>query len=260
MIRLKSTKKQKRVRTKISKSSGIYLIRSKVNGKIYIGSAVNLFGRRKSHLEQFKNNSHHNIYLQRHTDKYGIEDLVFGIIEFCPKEKLIEREQYWIDTLKPEFNICRVAGSALGVKWSEEQKQKIRGENSPLRGIPLSKELREQRRLSAIKQWENNDIRKNNMRGDKNYRRKVPLFGKDNPFYEKHHSEETKLKMRERRIAFYNTEKGIQVKQKLKKALQGKSPWNKGLTGVYSEETLEKIRKARLGKSPWNKGLTKNTK
>jgi len=35
-----------------------------------------------------------------------------------------------------------------------------------------------------------------------------------------------------------------------KQKMRGKTPWNKGKTGVYSENTLQKMR----GKTPWNKG------
>lgn len=33
---------------------------------------------------------------------------------------MIEREQYYIDTLNPEYNILKIAGSPLGYKHSEE--------------------------------------------------------------------------------------------------------------------------------------------
>lgn len=39
--------------------------------------------------------------------KYGIEGFTWGVLEKCPKELLIEREQYWYDTLKPEYNDIR---------------------------------------------------------------------------------------------------------------------------------------------------------
>jgi hypothetical protein len=32
---------------------------------------------------------------------------LFQVIETCPKEKLLEREQYWLDKLAPELNIQR---------------------------------------------------------------------------------------------------------------------------------------------------------
>lgn len=41
-------------------------------------------------------------------------------MELCPRELCIEREQWWIDTLKPDLNIQKIADSALGVKRTEE--------------------------------------------------------------------------------------------------------------------------------------------
>jgi len=127
-------------------NTGIYQIKSIQKEKIYIGSAVSLKCRKSTHFKELKDNTHSNKHLQNHVNKYGIEDLVFIIMEFCSKEKLIEREQYWMDTLKPEFNICRVAGSALGVKWSEEQKQKIRGENNPMKKIEVRQKVSQSRK------------------------------------------------------------------------------------------------------------------
>lgn len=41
------------------------------------------------------------------------------------KENLLMREQFWIDNLKPAYNILPVAGSNLGYHHTEETKQKI---------------------------------------------------------------------------------------------------------------------------------------
>ena len=113
-------------RTKIpAGKSWIYQIQSKVNDKIYVSSALNLRNRKHNHFKSLKDNNHFNIYLQNHSNKYGIEDLQFAILEFCLKEKLIEQEQYYIDTLKPEFNICKKAGSQLGMKRSNETRRKL---------------------------------------------------------------------------------------------------------------------------------------
>ena len=54
------------------------------------------------------------------------------------------------------------------------------------------------------------------------------------------HSPETLAKMRKPRSE--------QARKNISKARIGKSPWNKGKTGVYSSKTIEKIRVANLGK------------
>jgi hypothetical protein len=50
--------------------------------------------------------------------KHGYSNFKLEILEYCDKEHLIQREQYYIDVLKPEYNILKVAGSTLGFKHS----------------------------------------------------------------------------------------------------------------------------------------------
>jgi group I intron endonuclease len=48
-------------------------------------------------------------------------------LEFCTIDELIEREQFYIDTLKPEYNILKLAHSSIGYKHSMESMEKMRG-------------------------------------------------------------------------------------------------------------------------------------
>lgn len=43
-------------------------------------------------------------------------------MEYCNKENVINREQYYIDFFKPEYNILQIAGSSLGFKYSSYSK------------------------------------------------------------------------------------------------------------------------------------------
>lgn len=99
---------------------GIYKIVNKINQKSYIGSSVRLVYRHKRHLSDLRTNQHHSIALQRAYNKYGESNFEFTIIEYCNDSNILEREQYYIDNLKPEYNICKIAGNCLGVKHSEE--------------------------------------------------------------------------------------------------------------------------------------------
>lgn len=105
--------------------SGIYIIKTKINNKFYVGSAINLYGRKQTHLTHLKKEKHCNAKLQRFVNKYGIDKLFFECLEFCEKENLIIKEQFYIDTLKPFFNIAKIAGSTLGVKITKEQSEKL---------------------------------------------------------------------------------------------------------------------------------------
>jgi len=107
------------------KVSGIYKISSLVDGKFYIGSAISLYTRWHHHKHNLLNNKHSNGKLQRFVNKHGILSIKIDIVEICEKEQLLQREQFYIDTLKPFFNICKVAGNTLGVKHTEDTKEKL---------------------------------------------------------------------------------------------------------------------------------------
>ena len=113
----------------IPKKSGIYQIRNLINGKIYIGSSVNMKARKRQHFQKLKQQKHRNPKLQNAYNKYGKANLVFEVVEIVlDKTILIEREQYYIDTLNvvnEGYNICPTAGNTLGVKLSEEARHNI---------------------------------------------------------------------------------------------------------------------------------------
>jgi group I intron endonuclease len=106
------------------KICGIYRIISLSHpNRCYIGSAVIINDRWRQHKHLLKNNKHHSVILQRHCNKYGIEDLIFEVIEqfdFISKEHLLEREQFYLDTTNPYFNVNKIAGSTLGYRHTEE--------------------------------------------------------------------------------------------------------------------------------------------
>jgi len=109
------------------KKTGIYKITNIVNGKIYVGSAVNIHRRWLEHKSFLNRSKHHSKYLQNSFNKYGIDNLNFEIIEECSKELLIEREQYWInllDSYNNGYNCSPTAGNTLGVKHSNETRLK----------------------------------------------------------------------------------------------------------------------------------------
>lgn len=87
----------------------IYKITNKINNKIYIGSTSNFEERKKVHLRTLNNGTHHNIYLTRAVSKYGVDAFEFGVLEDSESNQF-EREQFWIDSLRPEYNIGPVGG------------------------------------------------------------------------------------------------------------------------------------------------------
>lgn len=120
---------------RILMSSGIYKIVNNLNGKFYVGSSTNLHKRESDHFSGLRRGNHPNLYLQRSYNTYGEENFTFCILETCEIVYLLEREQHYIDTLNPEYNISRVAGNTLGYKHTKETLEHLR---SIKVGIPLS--------------------------------------------------------------------------------------------------------------------------
>lgn len=54
--------------------------------------------------------------------KYDHVNFSLDILEYCEIDVLIEREQYYINLLKPEYNILKLANSRLGSKQSKTTK------------------------------------------------------------------------------------------------------------------------------------------
>jgi hypothetical protein len=120
-------------------SAGIYMFRNLVNKKRYVGSSVNI---RRRMLEYFNIN-----YLERNKNmpicrallKYGYSNFSLEILEYCLPSDVISREQYYLDLLKPEYNILKIAGSSLGFKHSDESREKLSSMN---KGKTYSEETR----------------------------------------------------------------------------------------------------------------------
>lgn len=119
MITIGTTYNHNRIQMK----SGIYIIQSiSKPERIYVGSAVSLRSRKLRHFRELHLQKHHSAKLQNHYNKYGPANLDFIILEYCSKDLLIHREQYYLHWLKPYFNINPVAGSRLGAKHSNQSK------------------------------------------------------------------------------------------------------------------------------------------
>nr|ATI20483.1 GIY-YIG endonuclease [Juglanconis juglandina] len=109
--------------------AGVYQWVSKINGKTYIGSSVDLYNRLRCYfnpdwLELETTRSKSMIYRSLLKNRYS--NFSLNILEYCTPLKAIEREQYYLDLLNPEYNILKKAGSLLGFKHSEETIAKMK--------------------------------------------------------------------------------------------------------------------------------------
>lgn len=221
-------------------ASGIYEIVNTSNGHRYIGSAATLRKRKLSHFKALSQNNHVNIHLQRAWNKYGYEAFEFHVIEYCVVSDLIQREQHYLDTLHPEYNIYRIAGSPLGTKASPETRAKVSAAlkgNKHTLGKNASLETRSRLSESLRKFWLT--------ASGKERRSKISMALKGNKNSLGHkHTVETKAKM----SAASRPALTPEHRSKLSASLKGHKPTR---TGKHSDETKAKMSEAR--KSIWQR-------
>lgn len=152
---------------------GVYLITNLNNGKKYVGSSAIMLRRLKEYLNPLyleRNLEKGNSKLLRALLKYGYSNFEFKVLEMfehplLPTQKqgrqegkqmspkaelrmqLLAREQYFLDKIKPEYNINLKAGSNLGRSYSEEVRKKMSfaklGKVGNKKGAILSAETRD---------------------------------------------------------------------------------------------------------------------
>ena len=150
---------------------GIYMIQNKVNGKMYIGQAVDIEGERWiRHRSELRGGYHVNKHLQRSWNKYGEMNFEFSILLECEETQLNTYEQYYIfelmaydsrvgynktyggDSGRPtEEARKKLSEAKKGKTLSEEHRKRI-SEGS--KGKTLCKEHRE--KLSEAHKGKNN--------------------------------------------------------------------------------------------------------
>lgn len=182
---------------------GIYRIKNKINGKVYIGSSINLRKRKREHFNCLRLGIHHSRHLQRSFDKYKEENFDFEVVEYIEnKDVLLKTEQEYIDKLRPYrrdkgYNMSRKASGVCLI-----------GEDNPRYGIGLKgdkhpmfgrKHTEESKRLMSISSKGKN-------------------AGEKSVWYGKCHSDESKQKIKEARARQIFTdeakEKQIEARKK----------------------------------------------
>lgn len=110
----------------------IYRAVNKTNGKSYIGQTTyeRLSQRINTHW-WYANNKNTNLPFPNALRKYGRESFTWEILEECDTDQRGDREVFWIDKIKPEYNATLGGdGGTLGRPCSEETRNKISKGNS----------------------------------------------------------------------------------------------------------------------------------
>lgn len=164
--------------------SVIYKIVNTITNDFYIGSSVSFSRRKRKHLYTLAKREGVNRILQNAWDKYSEENFRFEVIEeVFDVTTLLEREQYYLDTLRPKYNVCPNSRNHLGARYRLKK--------------PRSKEHSE--KIGAAAKLRLSDPTKNPMYGKKHNEVSIALMkqnrgsieGKNNPFYGKKHSKHT---------------------------------------------------------------------
>ena len=100
--------------------SGVYRLVNNLNGKSYIGSSIYLSNEFSNYyyLNSLTLQVKGSIVINRGLLKYGYKNFSLDILEYCESNMLSKREQYYIDKLKPEYNILKINNNNLRSKHS----------------------------------------------------------------------------------------------------------------------------------------------
>lgn len=112
------------------KIQGVYSIRNVLNGKIYVGSSVDVFSRWADHKYEASRDKY-KYPLYNAIRKYGLDKFEFSVVEEVKETALLNaRETSWIAYYKAAsseygYNICKEAATTFGYRHSEESKLKM---------------------------------------------------------------------------------------------------------------------------------------
>jgi len=155
--------------------SGIYCLINKNNGHSYVGSSINLASRMKNYLNNSFLKSKQNISMPiiKALLKYNQSNFKLLILEYVDLINLTDRETYYITYVLPYYNVLKQGYSSLGYTHTKETK-------------------------ALLSQLAKNRVHTNKT---KTLIARA-LTGENNPFYNKSHSIESKVRIMEAKSAY----------------------------------------------------------
>lgn len=101
----------------VKKQTGIYKITNLTNNKVYIGQAVNLADRLRTHIKAGLGIDPTNNEMYKVMNQIGIENFSFEVLQYCASNELNDLEKFWIDYYKAQdFGYNMTQGGAKGDK------------------------------------------------------------------------------------------------------------------------------------------------
>nr|AMX22260.1 GIY-YIG endonuclease [Cryphonectria parasitica] len=168
--------------------SGVYCLINKINGHAYVGSSINLASRMRNYLNKafLRSKQNLNMPITKSLLKYDYSNFTLYILEYVKAESLTVRETFYITHLIPYYNVLKEGYSSLGYKHTEETKKLL------------------------------SELAKNRTHSEKTKGLIArAVVGENNPFYNKSHSIESKIRIIEAKSAYpvyvYNSFKELLV-------------------------------------------------
>lgn len=220
------------------KQSGVYLIRNTVNGKVYVGSSVNIAARWGGHRNQLRKGKHTSRHLQAAWNNYGEENFSFVKRRVCSVEDLLRVEQDYIELYCSSdsdcgYNICKRAGrppDLTGMAKSDETKKRM---SEYHRNRPVD----HQRKIDEANTGEKNGMfgRKHSPEMIEHYRRMSTG---------KKHTPETRARMSSNQVGDKNHSfcRKVSEKERLMKS---------AISARFSAEQVSEMRAMRASGSTW---------
>lgn len=201
----------------------IYKTTNLTNGKFYVG-------------KDEKNNPNYlgsGIHLKRAVKKYGVENFKKEILEICEnREKLNEKEKYWISTLSATTLGYNIAEGGTGGKTTPIVHNKGKTYEE-LYGIEKANELKEKKRLANLGKKLSNEVKEKISNGNKGKKVSDETKQKQSVANKgKKISDETKQKISKSVSNFFSNKEN---RDNLSKKHKGK---------ILSDETKQKISKS----------------
>lgn len=180
----------------------IYKISNNFDNKIYIGltkksKAMERMYQHRYLARHLSPNDHS--YLHKAMNLHGIDNFIFEVIEEVDNDRLPEREQFWIsycNSVVPNgYNLTIGGEGTLGFSRPQtEEERKKKGESIRLyyQNHPEAREKSSQYRKEFF--HNHPEIKEKLKKGLEQYRLAHPdyMCGKNNPFYGKHHTKESR--------------------------------------------------------------------
>lgn len=186
----------------------IYKITNKINNMMYVGLTTkkrptDRFSQHRylaRHPEQEKGRSS---YLHRAMADYGVDNFDFEVIEEVDDALLEEREKYWTayyDCKAPKgYSLTEGGRGTPGFSRPQTVEERLKRQVSNKQFYIDHPEARLALSERTKKLWENEEYRKKVTESNKKFYAEHPdkFKGENNPFYGKHHTEESIQKIKE---------------------------------------------------------------